>query len=315
MDNFGKANHIFKIMGVILILLALTVFARAETYTFDCDSTFNCSIKSYCQGISGAVPGLLVGGGGAYSYTNGEEPVNYSFHADSVGEQTCEATVTVTAMFDQGQTDEKTQIFLNGVDMGTTTDNYCNAANGGGCLFCGSDKQRLGTRTVTLRETNTLRVNGFESHSLVGVIIDCTGGNDCSTNLDPVIDALPDKTIPYNTGNFRIDLWDKITDHTDSFSDLMIGVTIDGNTINCTLDNNRYLECQAGMILGNTTVTVDVNDDCTGHDSESFIVSVVNQPPHVTVPDYEKSCNSDMNQFIDLRYFGWDEQINDVNLE
>ena len=315
MDNKGSINHICKIVGIVLILLALTVFAKAETYTFDCDDPFNCSIKSYCQDVPGAVPGLLVHYGGAYSYLYGDEPTTYTFSSDTVGEQTCSATVTVTAMYDQGQTDEKTQIFLNGVDMGTTTDNYCNAADGGGCVFCGRDTQTLGTRTVTLQATNTLRVNGYDSHALVGVVIDCTGGNDCSTNLDPMIDTIDDKTVSYLSGTtFRMDLWDDITDHTDSYSELTITAVASGTTLDCTLDNNRYLECSTNGTIGTTDINITVTDDCGATDSEIFSVNVTNQAPHLTVPDQEQSCSSDMNQFIDLRNYGWDEQINDVNL-
>ena len=313
MDNYGKINHVFKIVGIILILLALTVFAKADTYTFDCDDPFNCSIKSYCQDTPGAAPGLLVGGGGAYSYALGNQPTEYSFNAISTGEQLCEATVTVSAMYDQGQVNERTRIYINGQDMGSTVDNYCNASTGGGCLFCGRDTQKLGAQKITLQEVNTLKVYGYDSHVLVAVVLNCAGGNNCSQNLDPRIDEIEDKTIPYNTGNFRIDLWDKITDHTDPFSDLNINVSVDGNTINCTLDNNRYLTCIAGNVLGDSVVTITVIDPCEAQDTEEFIVSVVNQPPHLTVPDQIKSCASDMNQFIDLRYYGWDEQINDVN--
>jgi len=313
MDNHGKINHIFKIVGIILILLALTVFAKADTYTFDCDSTFNCSIKDYCQGIPSAVPGLLVHNGTASSYALGNQPINYSFNAISTGEQICTATVTVTAMHDQGQSNEKTQIYINGTSMGTTIDNHCNGPAGGSCTFCGRETQTLGTKTITLNQTNTLKVYGYDSHAVVGVIVDCYGGNNCSANLGPTIDNIEDKIIPYNTGNFRIDLWDKITDHTDSFSELDISVNVSGSTISCNLDSNRYLECQAGNILGDSTVTITVIDPCKEQDTESFIVSVVNQPPHLTVPDQTKSCSSNMNQFIDLRYYSWDEQINDVN--
>ncbi|MBT4870858.1 MAG: hypothetical protein HON47_04750, partial [Candidatus Diapherotrites archaeon] len=41
---------------------------------------------------------------------------------------------------------------------------------------------------------------------------------------------------------------------------------------------------------------------------------VINQPPHITVPDQTQSCSADMNQFIDLRYYGWDEEIDLVDL-
>jgi uncharacterized membrane protein len=312
MDNKGRINHIFKIMGVILILLALTVFARAETHTFDCDDTFNCSLKSYCENVPGAVLGLRLHQGTAWS-DYGQEPTEYTFNSNYTGEQTCEATVTVTGFYDQAQANEKTQIFINGTDMGTTIDNHCNA-DGGGCVFCGRETQSLGARTVTLQQTNTLKIHGYDSHAVVAVVVDCTGGTNCSQNLDPVIDTMPDKTIPYNTGFFRIDLWDKITDHTDQYSDLNIDVSVAGNTVNCTLDNNRYLECQAGFTLGVSTITIDVNDPCEGMDTESFDVNVINQPPHITVPDQTQSCSADMNQFIDLRYYGWDEQIDDVNL-
>jgi len=315
MDDHGKISHIFKLVGIILILLAFTVFARADTYTFDCDDPFNCSIKSYCQDVPGAFPGLLVHNGTALSYDLGNQPINYSFDAISTGEQICEAKVIVSAMHDQGQANEKTQIYINGISMGTTTDNYCNDPEGGDCVFCGKDTQSLGQKTITLQEVNILKVYGYDSHAVVGVVVDCVGGKNCSANLDPIIDNIEDKTISYNTGYFRIDLWDKITDHTDPFSDLNIDVSVSGSTIDCILQNERYLECQAGNTLGISTVTIDVIDDCEAIATYSFNVDVTNQPPHISVPDQTKSCSADLNQFIDLRYYGWDEQIDDVNLE
>ncbi len=310
MDDYGKINHICKLLGIVFILLALTVFAKADTYTFDCQDPFNCSIKDYCQGISGAVPGLLVMDGGASSYLYGSEPTEYSFIANEVGLQTCQATITVTAMHDQGQTNEKSQIFINGVSVGTTIDNHCNGPEGGSCTFCGRETQTLPAKEIILEEENTLEIHGYDSHVVVAVVLTCGGGKDCSQNLSPIIDDIQDKVLPYNNGYFRMDLWNDVRDYDDSYSDINIDVSLSGTTINCNLIDKRYLECSTNGTLGTTTVTIDVIDVCEATASKTFDVKVINQLPYLAVPDQEKSCSSDMSQFIEFRYYGWDEEIN-----
>ena len=173
MDSIEKTNNIFKILGIIFILLAMTIFANAETYQFDCDGEFNCSIKSYCQDVPGAVPGLLVHYGGAFSYDLGDQPIDYTFTSTTPGVNICSINAKTTAMYDQGQGNEVTAIYVNGNHLATTADNYCNADTGGGCTFCGIDSQNLGQFTVTLEETNTLTVIGEDSHALIAVTLDC----------------------------------------------------------------------------------------------------------------------------------------------
>ncbi|MFA5763871.1 MAG: hypothetical protein WC915_03580 [archaeon] len=308
MDNKGKVNHILKIIGIILILLAMTVFAHSEEYRFDCTSRFDCSIKSYCQDIPGAVPGLLVGSGTAYNYTTGALPVEYAFTSTQPGENICSLRVQTTAMHDQGQVNEKTAIYVNGTYLATTADNYCNAANGGGCTFCGTDSQNLGQFTLNLETNNTLRVHGYDSHAIVGVFLDCVPGpNSCYNNQDPQVLNITNKTIKYNSQT-EIDLWDYVRDGDDRLSDLLINVTTNNNIVNCTLDNNRYLTCTSSLNLGTTRVTIEVNDKCDVT-QKTFDINVINNPPIISVPNYEKSCVQDLNKLVDLRNYSSDEDL------
>ena len=44
-NNKSKLNYFCIIAGFFLTILAITAFANAATYTFDCSDKFNCSIK------------------------------------------------------------------------------------------------------------------------------------------------------------------------------------------------------------------------------------------------------------------------------
>jgi hypothetical protein len=311
MDSIEKTNNIFKILGIIFILLAMTIFANAETYQFDCDGEFNCSIKSYCQDVPGAVPGLLVHYGGAFSYDLGDQPIDYTFTSTTPGVNICSINAKTTAMYDQGQGNEVTAIYVNGNHLATTADNYCNADTGGGCTFCGIDSQNLGQFTVTLEETNTLTVIGEDSHALIAVTLDCVpqyDPNSCYYNMDPSVLEMTDETISYNS-EIEIDLWNYIRDGDDRLSDLEINVTQDNTGVDCSVDDtNRYLTCTSGLTLGTTNIIVDVNDGCEVAEN-NFDITVVNDPPVIRVPDYEQSCVHDLNKLVDLRDYSYDEDL------
>ncbi len=304
-----KFNHFCLIAGIFVIILAMTTFANAATYTFDCSSAFNCSIKSYCQGVSGAVPGLLVDDGEADSYTLGPQPIDYSFSSSIVGEHVCSARVTVTAMHSQNQTEENTTVYVNGVNLGTTSDNYCNGGDSENCTFCGRDTQTLPSRSVTLNSNNTLRVYGHDSHAVVAVILTCNP-TGCALNSAPRFEEINNISIRTNSTR-RIDLWRYIDDD-ESLNDLTITQTTSGTSVSCTVEDNRYLECTSTNIIGNTTITLNAVDDCSTRDSESFTITVYNNPPALNVPDQIRSCASNLVRFINLRNYSVDEDLTTV---
>jgi len=323
-----KFNHVCLLIGVAMVILALTVFAHSSVINLDCSNTFDCSIKSYCQGISGAVPGLLVGGGSCYSYGSNNsavnEPCDYSFTSQTTGTHSCLVTVTVSAMHSQGQTNENSTIYINGVNMGTTQDRYCNGGASEGCTFCGRDTQTLQRKVLHLEQNNTITIEGHDSHAVVAVVANCTptnevcvGGNcppidPCANDLAPLIEDVPDKSIKYYE-SFKIDLWNYIKDYDDSLADLNIVPTVVGNNITCTLSESRYLTCNGTNNLGTARIDISVKDSCNKSATESFNVAVYNSPPRINVPDMEKSCANDLNRFLDLRPLAFDENVLDLN--
>jgi uncharacterized membrane protein len=316
--NQKGLNHLFKFLGILLILLSFTIFAHSIEYRFDCSSEFNCEVKSYCQSVSGAVEGLLVSNGRAYSYigdSTQSEPTTYYFEAVP-GTNICSATIQVTAMHNQSQSNETTTLYINGTEFGTTRDNYCNGSEGTDCTFCGIDQQYLGQKTLTLQENNSITLEGHDSHAVVAVILDCVpqyNPNDCYYNSPPQIEEIPNREMHYNEDELRIDLWDYIEDYDDRLTDLNITIDVDTG-IDCELKDNRYIECETDG-LGEFDIRVDVNDDCDSAE-DSFIIQVVNNPPIISVPDQEKSCVYDFNKFIDLRNYSIDEEkdLLDFNL-
>jgi uncharacterized membrane protein len=314
MDSYGKVNHLFKLFGLILILLAITAFAHSTEYRFDCYDEFNCSIKSYCQDVSGAFPGLLVHNGTATSYTLGAQPIDYSFEA-TPGEYFCSASVTVTAFHSQNQANETTTLFINGIDIGTTEDKYCNGDVDEDCTFCGRDTQNLGISIVDLERNNTITIEGHESHAIVAVVLDCvpTRRRTCVNNLDPRWEEIDDKEIPYDS-DFKIDLWDYAHDADNSFTELTFDMNVEG-VIDCNIEDNRYLFCESHAEIGEATIDLAVTDDCNSTAHTSFDVTVTNAPPAIRVPDQTVSCASDLNKFIDLWDYSFDEDLDLTTIE
>ena len=315
-----KFNHFCLIAGIFIIILAMTTFANAATYTFDCSSRFNCSIKSYCQGVSGAVPGLLVDDGEAYSYTLGDQPIDYSFTSNYAGVHSCRATVTVTAMHSQGQTNENTTIYVNGVNLGTTSDNYCNGGDSENCTFCGRDTQTLPSRNVTLNQNNTLRVYGHDSHAVVSVILTCNPSEDvtpvhnCSTNHTPQISSIQNQTINYNSSsNLSLDLWNYISDSDDLDRDLDLSMTQSGTSVSCTLNEDRYLTCTPNSTIGTTTINLAVVDSCNARATRSFTITTTNNAPTLNVSNLTRSCANNLTQLINLRNYSYDEEVSTLS--
>ena len=315
-----KFNHFCLIAGIFIIILAMTTFANAATYTFDCSTRFNCSIKDYCQGVSGAVPGLLVGNGRANSYTLGPQPIDYSFTSNYAGVHSCSAIVTVTAMHSQGQVNENTTIYVNGVDLGTTRDNYCNGSSSENCTFCGRDTQTLPSRNITLNQTNTLRVYGHDSHAVVAVILTCNPSEDvtpvheCGANHTPQISSISNQTINYNSSsNLNLDLWSYISDSDDADAYLDLSVTQNGTSVSCTINNDRYLSCSPNEELASTTINLAVVDSCNARATRSFTITTTNNAPSINVSNITRSCANNLTQLINLRNYSYDEEISTLS--
>ena len=307
-----KLKHFCLLFGFALIALAFTVFANAETLTFDCSNTFNCSIKEGCENVSGAVAGLLVHHGTAYSTEfYGPLPIDYYFYSSTTGKALCSATVTVSGQVGN-QTNEVTSVYLNNTLLGTTKDNYCNSCDTCGCAFCGKDTQFFSAKEVTLTQPNTLRVYGYDSHAVVSVVLNCEAVVDCTNALAPIIETIPNKSTPYNLG-FEIDLWDYVNDYDNPITDVNLSVSVEGNSVLCSVRDNRYLNCDTND-LGYSTVKIKANDVCKTTSSQ-FTVNVTNNSPIISVPDYSVSCKQDLNKFIDLSKYSLDEAVSALTYE
>ncbi|MFA6064369.1 MAG: hypothetical protein WCW44_02540 [archaeon] len=303
-----KFNHVCLLGGILLLILAMTVFAHASVTTLDCSSVFNCRADDYCalHGGQEALPGMYGNCG-----PGGSEPCTYSFTSQSSGEHICSVQVVSTGFGNasdapnQNQPDEVTTISINGTEIGTTIDRYANPGDPVGTVFCGADRQTL-SGVVTLQAQNSINLNFQASHAISSVIIDCQLiGRDCSLDSAPYIQTIQNKTIKY-TENFQLDLWDYISDVDDSPANTNVLVNVNGASISCTVDNNRFLKCNA-QALGLSHVTISATDACDVTTTKTFDVNVINQAPYINVPDYEKSCVSDLNNLIDLRNYSGDE--------
>ncbi len=131
----------------------------------------------------------------------------------------------------------------------------------------------------------------------------------CTTNEGPVIERqIPDRTISYLDSTY-IDLWDYIDDYDDSFTELNWEVEYDGDSVACIFDDERYLLCNSTIELGTTTIFISVTDPCGESAETDFDITVTNSRPNLSVPNQTKSCEADLDKFIDLRTYSWDEDI------
>ncbi|MFA5931550.1 MAG: hypothetical protein WC821_04540 [archaeon] len=317
-----KFNHICLIVGIFLLILGVSVFAHASVAQLDCSNGFNCEIKSYCQSNPNAVLGLLVSGGQCGS--TGSLPCVYSFNSTTTGLHSCTVTITTTAMHSQNQVNENTTVLINGTTIGTTVDNYCNGSESEGCTFCGRDVQTLPSKTLSLNSTNTITLQGHDSHAVVSVTANCTPTDyncvngvctfvrNCNNDLSPTISTIPNQSVKYN-GTLKLDLWNYINDYDDSLSDLTISAGQIGNSVSCVIDNNRYLECDGTENIGTSTIDVEVMDSCGKSQVKTFDIVVTNNTPSLSISNLTKSCVNDFNKFLDLRDYAYDENVLDLN--
>ncbi|MFA5126255.1 MAG: hypothetical protein WC462_04615 [archaeon] len=315
-----KFNHICLLAGIFFLLLGFTVFAQATSIDFDCANSSSCSMKEYCR--PDGYKALLVNNGVCYSFSGDydgadviSQPCAYPFSSSTTGEHTCAVTIKTTgygnATGQALQSDEVTSVYINGSLIGTTLDKYANPGQPLNTTFCGIDTQTLRGKVV-LSADNSISFSAKASHGIVSVSVNCVLGNgnpkDCSTDLAPIIEDLPDKSLKYYE-SFTIDLWDYINDYDDSIADIIIDGKVDGNSIVCSLESGRYAHCAATRNLGVSSITVRATDSCGKVDTKSFSVNVSNSPPTLSLPDVEKSCVDNLDYLFDLRNYSWDDAL------
>ena len=133
-----------------------------------------------------------------------------------------------------------------------------------------------GANTLTIRVTDTNGATDTDS-----VRIEVVPGSN--RNDEPRLSNLPDVEIEENDGfNERlIDLWDFASDDNDSDSELDFRITSQSNTslIFCSIDNDRYFECDPPRDnrTGISTVFIDVEDRDGSTDREAIEVEVFSE--------------------------------------
>lgn len=315
----AKLNHICLLIGVVLLTLSLTVFAHAGSFQFNCSDSFQgkgCEVMSYCQ--PNGIPGLTVWHnscgalGSDYSGNAGYDPCNLTFSSPTSGEHFCTLTIKTTSYDDVGANnssdpalgDQIVNLYINGSFFGKTNDPMPGYPNQD--QYCGLITQTV-SGEIDLSPNNTLTIDGGDEHAVVSVSANCQlRGRDCSQDLAPVINVIPNKIIHYNS-LFGVDLWDYVRDYDDSLADLNVDMNVIGNSVSCTLTQKRYLTCTAGTTLGDTNILLTATDPCGKTSNTSFAATVFNDPPAIHIPDYERSCASDMNRLVDLRNYSYDE--------
>ncbi|MFC1768989.1 Ig-like domain-containing protein [Nanoarchaeota archaeon] len=114
-------------------------------------------------------------------------------------------------------------------------------------------------------------------------------------NAPPVINTLSDYEILEGEvpSNPVLDLWQETSDEEDLDSLLSFEIINQTNTdlVGCTIDSNQYVNCTLTGTLpfGESTITFQVTDTGNLTDTEelNFIVTHVNFPPEINLPDQE----------------------------
>tara|TARA_Y100000310_G_C20702595_1_gene831338 strand:- start:6943 stop:10434 length:3492 start_codon:yes stop_codon:yes gene_type:complete len=157
-----------------------------------------------------------------------------------------------------------------------------------GLIYCDIDQDRYidcdpprfdssGSNTITVEVTDTDGLSDTDSFIIiVNDIFD-------DPNDTPTISGLPNLSIEENAGarNNWIDLHSYAFDQEDSDSELDFRISNQNNTslIFCSIDQDRYFECEAPRddYTGTSTITIEVEDQQGATDSDTFTIEVVAQ--------------------------------------
>src|SRR3989344_5353520 len=137
-------------------------------------------------------------------------------------------------------------------------------------IDCSVKSGKTGETAAILRVTDSF---GFDTTTFVIVVVEKIP----EENKPPVIQNLPDKTLLRNSGlnDNIIDLHQFTSDPDTLFKQLTFTIISETNTniADCSLDNNRFVDCFAKNNLGFTDVTIEVSDG-KASSSDTFRVTV-----------------------------------------
>lgn len=135
---------------------------------------------------------------------------------------------------------------------------------------CSVKSGKIGETAAILRVTDGF---GFDTTTFVILVVEKIP----EENKPPLIQNLPDKTLIRNSGlnDNIIDLNQFTSDPDNSLKQLTFTITSETNTniADCSIDNNRFVDCFAKNDLGFTDVTIEVSDG-KASSSDTFRVTV-----------------------------------------
>ncbi|MCR4335515.1 MAG: carbohydrate binding domain-containing protein [archaeon] len=154
-----------------------------------------------------------------------------------------------------------------------------------GLIFCEIDQDRYidcdpprfndsGSNTITVEVTDR---DGATDTAVFRVIVEDNGNGN---NTAPTISNLPDLSIEENSGarNNWVDIYSYAFDNEDSDSELDFRISNQSNKdlIYCTIDQDRYFECEAPRAdrTGTSTITIEAEDSDGATVSDTFTVKV-----------------------------------------
>lgn len=122
-------------------------------------------------------------------------------------------------------------------------------------------------------------------------------------NTAPVIGSIPNKVLDENSGlNEKIiDLWDYASDSESSDSELDFTITSQTNNglVTCSITSNRYVDCEVeDNEIGSSSITVKVEDPEGLSDTDTFTVTVEEQPEET----YENNEEDNTVTIISITY-------------
>jgi len=142
---------------------------------------------------------------------------------------------------------------------------------------------RTGTSTITVTVMDTEGEIDEESVNVIVFRDNDDNDNDNDNSDAPDISGIPNETIIENSGDEDelIDLFDYASDDEDTESELDYRIISQSNTslINCRIEDDRYVSCDAPREdrTGESTITVRVEDSDNLTDTDSFNIRVVSE--------------------------------------
>ncbi|MFA6319956.1 MAG: FixG Ig-like domain-containing protein [archaeon] len=280
-----KLNHFCLIAGIILITLSLSVFANAATCSIPTTWT-SCSVSNDSCSRCGSTcsPDVLSCGEEVDSCINGtffevsDSSDSYNWGCKNGDDYVC---CSINKPIN-GVCDSEIDSCISGdfVDVSDSTTQFKWSCEG---LYG-------------------------------GVSANCVVNDPCGLDMAPYILDIPNQTISY-IDLVRIDLWDYVKDYDDFSSELeLFFEVIDGESVDCEIVSNRFLECSV-IDLGENVFGLTVMDSCGKEDYKEFSINVTNSPPRIFVPNKSVSCVEDLEKFIDLRDYSADENKSELVFE